>query len=291
MFVSHLSGFPSGIWGNYSLFQGNPTKAATPGACGSAQEVLGQLSEQLIQRQEQQPSLQDRVELRCASALEEIPTALSEISTDHLKFYASMLDCYARLNAPAERALTKFRDQLTIFDQTIQAYEEILAGNTALPENYTAQQIQSMLDLTREARAQYLQNGAKEVNRYLDNSQGLSEDDLLHRITAAALGEAEGYGEKTSGAWRIDPEAEDIYGEIDRALSRVSSLSQTCRRGISAIVAELERRGYANAPYMAHLRLLSQPPESGQPCTELSGILRHAWSAAREVLKERDSSI
>ena len=43
--------------------------------------------------------------------------------------------------------------------------------------------------------------------------------------------------------WQIDASANDIYGEIDRALSSAHSITSTFQKGASSILAELKRRG------------------------------------------------
>ena len=43
--------------------------------------------------------------------------------------------------------------------------------------------------------------------------------------------------------WQIDASANDIYGEIDRALSSAHSITSTFQKGASSILDELKRRG------------------------------------------------
>lgn len=290
MFVSNFSGLSHAVWGNQTALQVNSPKIGILEKNDAAQDVLGRVSENL-QKARGQTALQDRLELKFSSVLEEQPSALSEISTKYLKFYAGMLDCYARLNNITERALTEYRDQLTAFDQTIEAYQEMLDGKTALPENMTTEQVQAMLDVVKEIREQFLQEGAKEVNRYLDSSNAFAEDKLFHKITSAVLGEPFGNAEKGADFWRIDPNAEDIYGEIDRTLRAASDLTQTCRRGIGVIAAELERRGYGDWPYMTHFRRWYQPSEPSQTRYVLRSLLEHTWwefgDKSREVSNEK----
>ena len=68
---------------------------------------------------------------------------------------------YARFNSMTEHALTEYRDQLAAFDQTIQEYQDMLDGKAALPEDMTIEQVQTMLNLVKETRAQFLQDAVK----------------------------------------------------------------------------------------------------------------------------------
>lgn len=95
MFASNLSGFSHDVWGNNPYLQVGSPKIGILGKIYAARNMV---------------PLWDRVELQFSSVLEAEPSVLSEISTEHLKFYAGMLDCYARLNSITERAVTAYRD-------------------------------------------------------------------------------------------------------------------------------------------------------------------------------------
>lgn len=69
------------------------------------------------------------------------------------------------------------------------AARDVLNGKTALLENMTIEQIQSMLDLVQETRKQFIQDGTEEVNRYLSSSSDLADDKLLNKITLTVLEE------------------------------------------------------------------------------------------------------
>lgn len=96
MFASNLSGFSHGVWGNNPYLQVGSPKIGILGKNYAARNMV---------------PLWDRVGSQFSSVLEAEPSALSEISTEHLKFYAGMLDCYARLNSITERAVTEYREQ------------------------------------------------------------------------------------------------------------------------------------------------------------------------------------
>ena len=249
MFVSNLPGSLQGAWGNAPFLQVNSPKIGILGQNTPAQDVLGRMSENLMDVP-QQTSFQDRVELKFSGVLDTEYSALSEVTTETLKCFAGLLDAYARFNSMTEHALTEYRDQLTAFDQTIQEYQDMLDGKAALPEDMTTEQVQAMLDLGKEPRAQFLQEGGKEVNRRLAVSNSYADDRLFNHVVSAVLGESFENAGKGADFWRIDPNAEDIYGELDRALGAVDSLTKTCRQGLGAIATELTRRGCAVSDFM-----------------------------------------
>lgn len=281
MFVSNLFGGSQSIWANNSSLQVNNSKIGILGKNSAAQDVLGRISENFLHSQAQ-TSLRDRVELQFSDVLEAEPASLSEVSTEHLKFYAGMLDCYARLNNVTERTLTEYRDQIAAFDQTMQQYQDMLDGKTALPENMSTDQVQAMLDLVKQTREQFVQDGAKEVNRCLSSSNAFADDAVFNKITSAVLGESFENAGKGADFWRVDPNAEDIYGEIDRALGAVDSLTQTCRKGIQAVAAELERRGEGGSSYMDYYRKWYQTTGQRLGRSEVSELVERTLSEFRE---------
>lgn len=272
MFVSNPSGFPHGVWGSNPFLQVNSQKSGILGSTAPTQDILGRMSENLLNTQEQ-TSLRDRVELKLSSVLDTEYSTLSETPTEALKFYAGILDMYARFNSMTEHALTEYRDQLAAFDQTIQEYQDMLDGKAALPEDMTIEQVQTMLNLVKETRAQFLQDGGKEVNRRLSFSNSFADDRLFNHTASAVLGESFENAGKGADFWYIDPNAENIYGEIDRALVAVDSLTQTCRKGISAIASELRRRGYDDSDYLHYYSQWYQQTNPSPLLSELSSLV------------------
>ena len=281
MFVSNLSGFSYGVWGIKPFLQVNSPKIGILGKNAPTQDVLGRMSENLLDAR-QQTSLRDRVELEFSGVLDAEYSVLSDVPTDVLKFFAATLDMYARFNSITEGTLTDYRNQLTAFDQTIQEYQDMLAGKAALPGDMTAEQVQAMLDLVKNTREQFLQDGAKKVNYCLSSSNYYADDKLFNHVASAVLGESFGNAGKGADFWRIDPSAEDIYGEIDRALGAVDSLTQTCSRGIGAIAAELKRRGYDDSDYLYPYRQWYQQTEPRRMHSELSDLVDRTLSELRK---------
>lgn len=281
MYISNQAGFAPSTWGSSPFLQVNSPKIGILEKNSPTQDVLGRMSENLMDAR-QQTTLRDRVELEFSGVLDTEYSALSEVPTDVLKFFAATLDMYARFNSMTEHALTEYRDQLTAFDQTIQEYQDMLDGKTALPEDMTTEQVQAMLDLVKESRAQFLQDGGKEVNRRLAFSNGFADDRLFNYVTSAVLGEPFENAGKGADFWRIDPNAEDIYGEINRALGAVGSLTQTCSRGLGAIAAELRRRGYDDSDFMHYYSQWYQPTKPRLLCSEMNILVERTLSDLRE---------
>lgn len=281
MFVSNLPGSLQGAWGNAPFLQVNSPKIGILGQNAPTQDVLGRMSENLLDAL-QQTSLRDRVELKFSGVLDTEYSALSEVPTETLKCFAGLLDAYARFNSMTEHALTEYRDQLTAFDQTIQEYQDMLDGKTALPEDMSTEQVQAMLDLVKETRTQFLQDGGKEVNRRLAFSNSYADDRLFNHVASAVLGESFENAGKGTDFWRIDPNAEDIYGEIDRALGAVDSLTQTCSRGLGAIATELKRRGYDDSDFMHYYSQWYQSEKPQLLCSEMNALVERTLADLRE---------
>ena len=135
----------------------------------------------------------------------------------------------------------EYRDQLSAFDRTIQEYQDMLDGKAEVPGMMSREDISTLLDRTRAAREQFLQEGAKELNRV-----GREGPDLTDKARQTVLGDLD---DGRDLRWSIDASAKDIYGEIDRALAAAHKTTSMCREGASRIAAELKRRGQADQPY------------------------------------------
>ena len=82
-----------------------------------------------------------------------------------LHFYLNQCKVGAYLSQQHETSLMEYRDQLSAFDQTIQEYQDMLDGSKALPEQMKLEDVSKLLDATRAAREQFMQQGAAELNR------------------------------------------------------------------------------------------------------------------------------
>lgn len=115
----------------------------------------------------------------------------------------------------------------------------MLDGNKALPEQMKLEDVSKLLDATRAAREQFLQQGAAELNRVSDNNP--TQEGYMGKAYSMAAEWAENGPIDTH--WQIDTSTNDIYGEIDRALSSAHSITSTFQKGASSILSELKRRG------------------------------------------------
>ena len=130
-----------------------------------------------------------------------------------------------------------------------------------------------LLERTKAAREQFLQEGAKELNRVGSEDPGLSD-------TARQIA---GDGQDDSPAdlrWSIDTSAKDIYAEIDRALASAHKVTSLCRNGASAVVAELKRRGRADQPY--HQLRFDEQDGSVERVSMFQDIYTGIWDMIRQ---------
>ena len=121
------------------------------------------------------------------------------------------------------------------------SFQDMLDGKAEMPGRMSREDISTLLDRTRAAREQFLQEGAKELNRV-----GSEGPDLTDKARQTVLGDLD---DGRDLRWSIDASAKDIYGEIDRALAAAHKTTSMCREGASRIAAELKRRGQADQPY------------------------------------------
>lgn len=207
-------------------------------------DALLRLSQNFLTAQEQGKDLRkrfDTLELSAEAAGSKADSALSEMPKELLEVYLNQYKVAAHLSYRNEATLTEYRDQLSAFDQTIQEYQDMLDGKAELPQQMVLADVSMLLERTREAREQFLQEGAKELNRV-----GSEGPDLTDKARQTVMGNLD---DGHDLRWSIDASAKDIYGEIDRALASVNKAASMCREGASRIVAELKRRGQADQLY------------------------------------------
>lgn len=208
-------------------------------------DTLQRLSQNLLTAQEQGHDLRkrfDTLELSAENTDSTADSALGEMPNELLEMYLNQYKVAANLSNQNEAALLEYRDKLSAFDQTIQEYQNMLDGKTALPKQMKMEDVSMLLERTRAAREQFLQEGSKELNRM--GCEGPALYDKAFQMIA---------DDKDSSLrdfrWNIDISAEYIYAEIDRALASTNKMTSMCREGASRVVAELKRRGQADQPY------------------------------------------
>ena len=206
----------------------------------------------------------DTLELSAEAAGSKADSALSEMPRELLEVYLNQYKVAANLSHQNETALMEYRDQLSAFDQTIQEYQDMLDGKAALPQQMKMEDVSMLLERTRAAREQFLQEGAKELNRA--GSEGPDQDDG-HDLR-----------------WSIDTSAKDIYGKIDRALAFTQKVTSMCREGASRIVAELKRRGQADQPY--HQLRFDEQDSTVERTSMFQDIYEDIWNTLRQSINE-----
>lgn len=181
--------------------------------------------------------------LELSDAALEQKSSLSDVPEGLLHYYLHMCKFGASISQGQEYALMEYRDQLSAFDQTIQEYQDMLSGKTALPEQMKQEDVALLLEATKVAREQFLQQGAEKLNQF--SKEGPTPKGFLGSAYSMITGETA--NAQDNPRWQIDPSAQDIYGEIDRALASAHKVTSTFQDGASGILAELKRRGCVQA--------------------------------------------
>ena len=242
-------------------------------------DTLHRLSQNFLTAQEQGQDLRkrfDTLELSAEAADSKADSALSEMPTELLEVYLNQYKVAAHLSHQNEAALTEYRDQLSAFDQTIQEYQDMLDGKAELPQKMKPEDVSMLLERTRAAREQFLQEGAKELNRV-----GSEGPDLTDKARQTVMGDLD---DGHDLRWSIDASAKDIYGEIDRALASASKTASMCREGASRIVAELKRRGQADQPY--HQLRFDEQDSTVERTSMFQDIYEDIWNTLRRDANE-----
>ena len=207
-------------------------------------DTLNRLSENLLNTQVQNTDLKRRFDtLELSDAALEQKSSLSDVPEGLLHYYLHMCKFGASISQGQEYALMEYRDQLSAFDQTIQEYQDMLSGKTALPEQMKQEDVALLLETTKVAREQFLQQGAEKLNQF--SKEGPTPKGFLGSAYSMITGETA--NAQDNPRWQIDPSAQDIYGEIDRALASAHKVTSTFQDGASGILAELKRRGCVQA--------------------------------------------
>lgn len=238
-------------------------------------DTLHRLSQNFLTAQEQGQDLRkrfDTLELSAEAADSKADSALSEMPKELLEVYLNQYKVAAHLSHQNEAALTEYRDQLSAFDQTIQEYQDMLDGKAELPQKLKLEDVSMLLERTRAAREQFLQEGAKELNRV-----GSEGPDLTDKARQTVMGDLD---DGHDLRWSIDASAKDIYGEIDRALASAGKTASMCREGASRIVAELKRRGQANQPY--HQLRFDEQDSTVERTAMFQDIYEDIWNTLRQ---------
>lgn len=221
------------------LFQQNAVFSPGQTLFQPKNDALSRLSDRLLEGQENDPrSLRERfdtLELSEEAAASQKDSSLEEMPEGLLHYYLNLCKVGACISQQNEASLTEYRDQLTAFDETIQGYQDVLDGRAEMPAGMDRDMVSALLERTQAARAQFLQEGVDTLNRL--GREAPTPENFLGRACETLTGQSEN-GER----WQIDPEAEDIYGEIDRALATARRTTSSFQQGASKCLHELEKR-------------------------------------------------
>ena len=241
----------------------------------AANDTLYRLSQNFLTAQEQGQDLRkrfDTLELSAEAADRKADSALSGMPNELLEVYLNQYKVAANLSRQNGAALMEYRNQLSAFDQTIQEYQDMLDGKAELPQQMKMEDVSMLLERTRAAREQFLQEGAKELNRV--GQEGPALHDTAFQMIADDKGSS-----LRDFQWAIDASAEDIYAEIDRALTSTNKMTSMCQEGASRIVAELRRRGQADQPYRQFR--MEEQDNVMERTSMFQGIYEGIWSTLR----------
>lgn len=205
----------------YTVFQ---PKSKTP-----LNRTLEQLNEQMTGKNMVQDTIeknkQDTFESQLRQLLELKEDDLEEYdeaSTVLLRFMHNTANFFRIAAKEREQNLQEYKNQLLAFDGTINTLQDMLDEKVPLDDGLTMEQAKILLEATRKARETFLYEGAKELNKFSNidvNSQFYRLGNIEKEVP-------------THDDLYINPDAKNIYEEIDKAISSqhtvVKTYSNTC---------------------------------------------------------------
>lgn len=255
-------------------------------------DVLNQISNKMIDTQARRAELESKIktqEIKMDSYTQtDTTSALEEALPEALKMFLHICEFEADAGRREEQELTAFRDQLSAFDQMIQEYQDIVDGKTALSGDMTMDDVKNLLATVQMAREQFVQDGVERLNKWCvgDSVKGSSFDHYMQKI----FGENKFAGMDISN-WQIDPDAPDIYAEIDKALNATRSFTETMDEGVRRIKEALDKMGYGEDKYKLHqdaMRESQEPIPVVKSGTSLQFIMDALEKALERQKEEND---
>ena len=120
-------------------------------------DTLNRLSENLLNTQGENTDLKRRFDtLELSDAAFEKKSSLSDVPEGILHYLLNLCKVGTTICQSQETSLMEYRDQLSAFDQTIQEYQDMMDGKTALPEQMNKEDVALLLESTKAARGQFL---------------------------------------------------------------------------------------------------------------------------------------
>lgn len=206
--------------------------------------MLNQISSQIIDRQDglaEMESASKAQELkRDAYVKIETSQALDEAPREIVEYYAHVFKIFSNSSTRQENNLIAFKEKLQDMDATIQGYQDIMDGKSALPEGMGIEDISQSLESAKQTRAQFWNDGVKHLNKWGDD---WVTSDAYDCHANKVLGENKFAG-MDSSYWKLDASAADPYAEIDRALAATQSVTKELGRGIDSLTSLLKKHGY-----------------------------------------------
>lgn len=152
--------------------------------------------------------------------------------------------------------LNEVKDGLTACDQAAADYQDILDGNTELPEDLTREDVERLADITRKQREKYVRAG----NKMLDSSLGVfcAFSGTLRRT----FGEDPFEGKNLEVQLDVSNSTEDILSCIDEATGRLSNGVGVLDEGISLVAKELEKQNGLDEKIRKYIQMLSSSIDS-----------------------------
>ncbi len=243
-----------------------------------AQTTLQKLSDQILTGQKNREQPEDLSEIAQRQKDAYIPKdpsdddPLNDVSTERLELYMDLLQLESRSLDGHQQELSDFRDQLQKMDHTIQSYQDIIDGKTPLPEGHDMQSVLDSCALAQLQRKRFFEDGMTWFGK--DHFYSYSDYARENGIKTSRNEYFGGWGSD----WGIDPNAPDIYSEIDRILEMVDDQAEKTSRGIGRLYGLLYERGYGKK-YKGCL----DTPADPRP-TRTAQIIA-AWKRETEQLK------
>lgn len=138
-----------------------------------ADDVLKRLSDNLVTAQDQTEDMKkrfDRLELSTEAMGKEERSPLEEMEEGALLYCLHLTKWGLLSSRRQENALIEYRNQLSAYDKTIQDYQDILDGKTALPDQMKMEDILQLQEAVKAARETFLREGAEELNEMSDKA-------------------------------------------------------------------------------------------------------------------------
>jgi len=268
MYLSNIPIFlSSSISQNCGPFSGNP---ALFGPAEKAQTTLQKLSNQILTGQKSSEQLEDLSrtaqiqkdayipkDSSDTDALADAKDWVLEVDMGILRLWSTVFESYGH-------ELSDFKEQLQGMDNTIQGYQDILDGKAPLQEGQNMQDILFSCAQAKVQRQQFFEYGMTYFSKTKSNGDTHFDEnnhDLgYEKLINALLGECR-FAKKNDSDWGIDPNASDIYSEIDRVLADVGGRVAETKRGIGRLFGLLYERGYGEK-YRGYLDADADPRPS-----------------------------